>query len=103
MIYHLTLDRNLAPASLEAEGFVHCSTREQLLATAERYFSGEDGLRVLQLDESRLAAELRYEESTGGDRFPHIYGPINSDAIVRETVLERRDGRFVWPELFANE
>lgn len=100
MIYHLTPDRNLAPTSLQAEGFVHCSTREQLLATAERYFAGVDGLRVLELDPSRLASELKYEESTGGELFPHIYGPINADAVVGEAVLERRDGRFVWPSAF---
>lgn len=61
MIYHLTLDRNLAPDSLAGEGFVHCSTRAQLLATAERYYPGRTDLRVLQLDPNRLVAELRYE------------------------------------------
>lgn len=101
MIYHLTLDRNLSPESLQTEGFVHCSTREQLLATAERYFRGVEGLRVLLLDPARLQAELRYEPPSGpgspDELFPHLYGPINPDAVAGETVLQIRDGRFVWP------
>lgn len=102
MIYHLTLDGSLTPASLESEGFVHCSTGEQLLATARRYYAGVTGLRVLVLDPQRLTAELRYEMPAGAhsprELFPHIYGPLNREAIVAEAELPWT-GDFAWPEL----
>lgn len=72
--------------SLGAEGFVHCSTDAQLPATLDRYFAGTDraALVALVIDPDRLGddAELRWEPSTGGEAFPHVYGPIPLDAVV---------------------
>jgi uncharacterized protein (DUF952 family) len=70
------------PPSLEAEGFVHCSTRAQLAGTLARHFPGAGSLRVLVLDPDRLGAELRWEESRPGEVFPHLYGPLPVDAVV---------------------
>ena len=76
------------PRALEAEGFIHCSTREQAVATANNFFRGQRDLLILRIDENRLRAELRYETpATEGDNrarelFPHIYGPLNLDAVV---------------------
>lgn len=99
MIYHLTTDPDcLEPETLKGEGFVHCSTAEQLLATAERYFGHLDELFVFELDPARLTAELRYEASRGDELFPHLYGPIEAGAIVRVTRLRRLNGRFIWAE-----
>lgn len=67
--------------SLTSEGFIHCSTRAQLLRTAERYYRGQAGLVLLAVDVARLAAELRYEEGEPGELFPHLYGPLNLDAV----------------------
>jgi uncharacterized protein (DUF952 family) len=72
----------VTPPSLEAEGFVHCSTRAQLAGTLARHFRGAGPLRVLVLDPDRLAAELRWEESRPGEAFPHLYGPLPVDAVV---------------------
>jgi uncharacterized protein (DUF952 family) len=68
--------------SLSSEGFIHLSTREQILWVAERFYKGQAGLVLLAVDPARLAAELRYEESEPGQRFPHLYGPLNLDAVV---------------------
>jgi uncharacterized protein (DUF952 family) len=71
--------------SLDIEGFVHCSTDEQLADTLDRYFAGTDRatLVVLVVDPDRLGdVELRWERSTGGEDFPHVYGPIPLDAVV---------------------
>ncbi len=70
------------PPSLEAEGFVHCSTRAQLAGTLARRFPGAGSLRVLVLDPDRLGGELRWEESRPGEVFPHLYGPLPVDAVV---------------------
>ncbi len=72
----------VAPASLAAEGFVHCSTRDQLAGTLARHFAGGGDLVVLVLDPGALGAELRWEESRPGERYPHVYGPIPTAAVT---------------------
>jgi uncharacterized protein (DUF952 family) len=70
--------------SLDAEGFVHCSTDEQLPGTLDRYFAGTDraSLVALVIDPAPLGDTLRWEPSTGGGNFPHVYGPIPLSAVV---------------------
>lgn len=65
----------IEPASLTAEGFVHCSTVEQLTGTIERHFGAADELVIVELDPA-VAGELRWEESRPGERYPHLYRPI---------------------------
>ena len=69
-------------ASLESEGFIHCSDENQGEPTWRRIFGAAPGLVVLEIDVERLASELRYEEGEPGEFFPHVYGPINVDAVV---------------------
>ena len=69
-------------ASLESEGFIHCSDENQGEPTWRRIFGAAPGLVVLEIDVERLARELRYEEGEPGELFPHVYGPINVDAVV---------------------
>ncbi|NTV63395.1 MAG: DUF952 domain-containing protein, partial [Oscillochloris sp.] len=71
-----------AADSLTSEGFIHCSTREQVLATAARFFAGRRDLLLLAIDPARLSAELRYEEGDLGVRFPHLYGPLELGAVI---------------------
>ncbi len=94
-----------APASVSAEGFIHCSTVAQLADTANRFYRGHAGLVVLCIDESRLKAELRYEAPAGahgeaaGEQFPHLYGELNLDAVVRVVELPCDvDGSFRLPD-----
>lgn len=74
----------VAPASLETEGFVHCSWGHQVAGTLERHFAGVTGLLAVQVDPMALgAASLAEEDSYGsGETFPHIYGAIPIDAAV---------------------
>lgn len=67
--------------SLTAEGFIHCSRPEQILDTANRYYSGRRDLVLLQVETQRVMPEIRWEGSDLDD-FPHVYGPINLDAIT---------------------
>lgn len=67
--------------SLDTEGFVHCSTPDQVAATVARYFETTAGHVALVIDADR-AGDVRWEPSTGGERFPHVYGPIPLDAVV---------------------
>ena len=68
--------------SLETEGFIHCSYDHQLDGVIERYYSDAPSLIILKLDIAKLASKLVSEPSTGGEVYPHIYGPINLNAIV---------------------
>lgn len=63
--------------SLETEGFIHCSLAEQVPGTLEKYFPPREGLVLLEIEVERLRSELRYENG-----FPHIYGPLNVEAVV---------------------
>lgn len=77
--------------SLETQGFIHFSTEVQVLRVADTVFRGQPDLVLLYVEPSQLRAELRYEppELAGGpdaamsERFPHLYGPLNLDAVVR--------------------
>jgi uncharacterized protein (DUF952 family) len=88
--------------SLESQGFIHCSTSEQIMSVANAFYKGQRGLLLLCIDEGRLRSEVRYEPPDGppvGDSlFPHIYGPLNPDAVVKVVTFEPGpDGRFLAP------
>lgn len=72
----------VAPPSLATEGFVHCSTRDQLPTTLARHFAGAGELALLVVDPGALGAELRWEESHPGEHYPHVYGPIPVAAVT---------------------
>ncbi|HEX9013365.1 MAG TPA: DUF952 domain-containing protein [Anaerolineaceae bacterium] len=106
-IYHITTARAWAEAeanppycgdTLAAEGFIHCSTREQVLKTAERYFPGRSGLVLLEINPDRVECPIRYEGLPGRDQFPHIYGPLNLEAVeVAFAFAACPDGKFEFP------
>lgn len=84
----------------EADGFIHCSTSEQLETVAKQKFRGRNDLLVLSIDPARVRSPIRYENLTGGaEQFPHIYGLLNVDAVVEKRLLNiSRDGEleFRW-------
>jgi len=74
--------------TLEDEGFIHCSYAHQVGHVVATYFRNVDGLLVLVIDPQRVNSEIRVESAGGEERFPHIYGPLNLDAVIetREVV-----------------
>ena len=92
-IYHL-ISRQGLDAQSDSEfilddanlalGFIHCCTAEQLPGVIARYFPGDNSnLLVVELNPDALSEELKWEAATDSDGlFPHIYGPINRDAII---------------------
>lgn len=85
--------------SLATEGFIHCSTVEQLLIPANERFRGQTGLILLCIDPARLQAPLLYEDCyETGIAFPHIYGRLNVDAVINTVAFPPGpDGRFSLP------
>jgi uncharacterized protein (DUF952 family) len=82
--------------TLASEGFIHCSTADQVLDVAHARFGGRRDLVLLCIDPARVAPEIRYENLEGGEElFPHIYGPLDRKAVIRAEPLEPgADGRF---------
>ncbi len=91
-IYHLMvrsvweafrLAGSYEPPSLRAEGFIHCSPADRVTEVARAFYRGQTDLVVLEIDPARLTARLINEPAA--DRpgsFPHIYGPLNLEAVV---------------------
>jgi uncharacterized protein (DUF952 family)/RimJ/RimL family protein N-acetyltransferase len=89
--------------SLEEQGFIHASRPDQVLQTANHYYPNQSDLVLLWIDPRRLQAELRWEPSDG-DLYPHIYGPINLDAVSDVRVfLPDEDGVFRRIPFFRTE
>ncbi len=86
------------PEGFADEGFVHCTDGEQNVAdTANRYYRDEQRMFiVLVIEKDQVAAEIKYEDPDAV--YPHIYGPLNRDAIVTVLPLLREaDGTFLPP------
>ncbi len=71
-----------SPASLANEGFIHASRPEQVLAVANRFYQKAADLLLLWIDVQKVQAPI-YDEAADGDLYPHIYGPLNLDAVCK--------------------
>lgn len=86
-----------APVDL-ADGYVHLSTCEQLTETVDKHFAGQSDLHVAAVDLGSFGDSLKWEESRGGQLFPHLYGPLLLETVIAYGPLERLpDGRVKLP------
>jgi uncharacterized protein (DUF952 family) len=110
-IYHITARTDWDAArqsgeyradSLADQGFIHASTQAQVLRTADIFYHRQDGLVLLEIDAAKVKAEIRYEDLSGeGMLFPHIYGPLNVDAVSGWAAFApQEDGSFCFPPRF---
>ena len=116
MIFHITTQQAWDAAqvedeyiadSLASEGFIHCSTLSQVIPVADNYYKDRDDLLLLMIEPTLLSSTLKWEAPSGGtpppgvpvgDPFPHIYGPINLDAVISAPEFIRgADGEWVLP------
>lgn len=116
-IYHITSRaawqaaqraRSYASPTLTDVGFIHASTREQVIQVANAFYRGQDDLVLLVIDVNRLQADVRWEPPDHiaetdepppeQGLFPHIYGPINLTAVTDVLALTPDSaGLFVFP------
>ena len=115
MIYHLTTRKEWKYAlatgdyrtrDLDHEGFIHCSTLSQLLPVAMQFFSNRRKISILAIEPTLLTAQLKWEKSDepppgvpAGEKFPHLYGLLNIDAVQKVLDMERdANDVFVLPD-----
>lgn len=84
--------------TLEQQGFIHAGHAHQVAPVANAIYGGDDELLILIIDEDRVGPDIRYEAVPGWDElFPHIYGPLNLDAVTETCPLERgSNGHFAF-------
>jgi uncharacterized protein (DUF952 family) len=103
LIYHIAANADWELAkesglyevpSLKEEGFIHCSMEEQVPLVLERFYSDRKDLVVLCIDARKLNSQLVYEWAPSMEAtFPHIYGPINTDAVTGLRSVESMSAR----------
>ena len=116
MIFHITTQTAWDEAqtkgeyiaeSLATEGFIHCSTLAQVIPVADNFYKDQNDLLLLMIEPTLLSSTLKWEAPSGGtpppgvpegDQFPHIYGPINLDAVVNASDFIRdANGEWIMP------
>ena len=84
--------------TLQSEGFIHCSKPEQVIVVANARFRGRQDLVLVVIDPEKVRSEIRYEDNGHGEFFPHIYGPLNLEAVIGcVDFLPEGDGCFALP------
>ena len=91
-IYHITTSTAWENAQLEGayiadslaiEGFIHCSTNDQVAGVLARYYNGQTNLVKLTIDKSKVTSPLIFELAGSiNEVFPHIHGPIDLESVV---------------------
>ena len=83
--------------SLDEVGFIHCSFVGQLRRVADTYYRGRKDVVLLSIDAAKVSSPIREENNDGGrDLYPHIYGPLNLDAVTNTRSLATNpDGTLV--------
>ncbi len=82
--------------TLDGEGFIHCSTPDQVLRVADALYRGRRDLVLLVIEPGRVPSEIRYEGEA--ERFPHVYGPVPVEAVTAVwEFAPGPDGRFALP------
>ena len=83
-----------------ADGFIHFSTAEHIVASAAKHRAGQDGLILLSVDPDPLGDAVKWEEARGGILFPHVYGGLPVSAVTKTDPLALdEDGTPIFPDL----
>jgi uncharacterized protein (DUF952 family) len=91
--------------TLDREGFLHCSRDSQAGRVLAKYYRDvTEPLTLLTVDTDLLTAPWQFDDVPGAElSFPHIYGPLNPDAVVEETPLAKGvSGEWELPTLPAS-
>jgi uncharacterized protein (DUF952 family) len=95
----LDASKPYVPEPFAREGFIHTTEgREAVpIVLTLHYKTSSEPWVVLYIDQDRVTSPIRYDDPE--QVFPHIYGPLNRDAIVAVMDIDREpDGTFLRPE-----
>lgn len=83
--------------TLEQEGYIHFSRDSQAGMVLDNYYADvTEPLTLLTVDTKFLTSSWQFDDVPGAElSFPHIYGPLNPDAVVEVTPLTK-DAAGVW-------
>src|ERR1700743_232965 len=85
-------------AADKKDGFIHLSTSAQLSVTLTKHFAHLDNLTLVSIESDALSGALRWEPSSNGDSYPHLYGDLTLTAVKLSTPIPKRPGGvFVLP------
>ncbi len=92
------------PEHYETDGFIHGSSREQLVKSATQFFNEVDNLVALEVEVSSVSSILKFEPGRSGTLYPHIYGPLPLTCVKRYIPIPRSpDGSYVLPDVLADD
>ena len=92
-------DTQLIVPSLQSQGFIHCSLAEQVIQVAKAIAPERKDLILLEIEETKVIPRIIYENLEGGEKlFPHIYGPLNEDAIIAIHPFRWEENTYHLPE-----
>lgn len=107
IIFHITKRKQWEKAKLEgiylddtfdSQGFIHCATSKQIVKVANALYPAKRELMLLCIETNRVQSEIKYESAGDDELFPHIYGFLNIDSVIKVVdFYPTRDGRFVLP------
>ncbi len=121
MIYHIVPEKEYLklaakekyiPNNFNDFGFVHCAFKVSVLSVADDYYSKvKDKLILLKINPEKLKSDVKYEEATPEEGlgkehlntsnvFPHVYGPVDNDAVEGVGELGKKEGKYSWPVKF---
>jgi glutathione S-transferase len=87
--------------TLDDVGFIHCSLARQVRGVADAFYRDRSDVLLLTIDRSKVSAPIIEEHvAAANDAFPHIFGPLEVDAVVAVRPLSpRADGTLELPAL----
>ena len=77
-----------APVDM-ADGYIHLSTAAQLTETVDKHFAGQSDMHIAAVDLEAMGGAVKWEESRGGQLFPHLYAPLPLSAVVAYGPMKR--------------
>lgn len=91
-------------SKLDDVGFIHATSPDQTIPMVNRHFTNRDDVLLLLVDLDKVRPQVKFEAPLSGrpGLFPHIYGPLNVDAVYG-AIKPNRDasGNFAVPEELA--
>lgn len=89
-----------SPESLDTEGFIHFSQKNQIPDVIERYYKNIQDLMILKIDINKLESKLLYEQVIDHGIFPHLYGRLNLNAVIGVySITVDNNNQFLWSEI----